>query len=283
MKKLFLVMIGVAMLITACNNDGFKKTESGIQYKKHITDENATQVQEGNIMLIQFAMGKKDSLMQEASPEFPIMLIKDQYTPAFYEVLSMLKEGDSMTAIMKPIEFYGDSSGIPPFFGENELLYFHIKLNKTMSKEDYEAAEKAKIEARFEEEKALLQEYLTNNNLVGNTTESGLIIVTVQEGKGATPAAGQTVKVNYTGYLLDGTKFDSSLDRNTPFEFPLGMSRVIRGWDEGVAAMKVGGKAKLLIPSSLAYGSRDMGVIPPNSPLVFDVELLEILAEPKTK
>lgn len=108
------------------------------------------------------------------------------------------------------------------------------------------------------------------------TTASGLKYWVVQEGTGAAPQSGQTVEVNYTGYLKsDGTKFDSSLDRGRPFSFPLGAGRVIPGWDEGVATMKAGGKTQFEIPASLAYGERGAGgVIPPGAVLIFDVELL---------
>ncbi|MEB3185973.1 MAG: FKBP-type peptidyl-prolyl cis-trans isomerase [bacterium] len=95
-------------------------------------------------------------------------------------------------------------------------------------------------------------------------------------GTGAEARAGNLVSVHYTGWTLDGTKFDSSVDRGTPFEFALGQGQVIKGWDQGVAGMKVGGKRKLRIPADLAYGSQGVGSIPPNSVLVFDVELLEV-------
>jgi FKBP-type peptidyl-prolyl cis-trans isomerase len=109
------------------------------------------------------------------------------------------------------------------------------------------------------------------------TTPSGLKYVDLVEGTGPVAQAGQTVAVHYTGWLTDGKKFDSSVDRGQPFSFPLGAGRVIKGWDEGVAGMKVGGKRKLMIPPQLGYGSRGAGgVIPPNAELIFEVQLLEI-------
>jgi peptidylprolyl isomerase len=109
------------------------------------------------------------------------------------------------------------------------------------------------------------------------TTSSGLKYIDLQEGEGATPNQGQTVKVHYTGTLEDGSKFDSSRDRGQPFSFKIGVGQVIKGWDEGVGSMKVGGRRTLIIPSELGYGSRGAGgVIPPNATLIFDVELLEI-------
>ena len=106
---------------------------------------------------------------------------------------------------------------------------------------------------------------------------SELIIEDLTVGNGATASAGQYVSVHYTGWLTSGQKFDSSLDRNDPFEFRLGAGQVIAGWDQGVAGMQVGGKRKLTIPPELGYGSRGAGgVIPPNATLVFEVELLAI-------
>ena len=109
------------------------------------------------------------------------------------------------------------------------------------------------------------------------TTASGLVIEDIEVGTGAEAVAGKNVQVHYTGWLTDGRKFDSSKDRNDPFQFPLGQGHVIKGWDEGVQGMKIGGARKLTIPAHLGYGARGAGgVIPPNATLVFEVELLDL-------
>lgn len=109
-------------------------------------------------------------------------------------------------------------------------------------------------------------------------TDSGLKYEDSASGEGVTAKVGDRVSVHYTGWLTDGTKFDSSVERNQPFQFQLGKGMVIRGWDEGVSGMQVGGKRKLTIPPQLGYGAQGAGgAIPPNATLVFDVELLEIL------
>jgi len=121
----------------------------------------------------------------------------------------------------------------------------------------------------------------TSQGVSATTTEvtmpDGLKYTDDQVGTGTAAEKGKTVSVHYTGWLLDGTKFDSSRDRNQPFSFPLGQGQVIKGWDEGVAGMKVGGKRTLVIPPDLGYGARGAGgVIPPNATLKFEVELLDV-------
>ena len=142
-------------------------------------------------------------------------------------------------------------------------LVFNKKLEELNNKEK-EKAEKLKKEI----------EKLASG---ATTTPSGLKYIMLEKGNGEKPKKGDTVSVHYTGYLLNGTKFDSSVDRKQPFTFPLGMGRVIRGWDEGVALLKIGDKAKFIIPPELAYGTRGAGgVIPPNATLIFEVELLGV-------
>ncbi len=116
-----------------------------------------------------------------------------------------------------------------------------------------------------------------HHNTAETVTASGLTYVDLTIGVGDVAVAGKTATVHYTGWLENGRKFDSSVDRGQPFSFPLGAGRVIKGWDEGVQGMKIGGKRKLTIPPDLGYGARGAGgVIPPNATLIFDVELLGV-------
>lgn len=140
------------------------------------------------------------------------------------------------------------------------------KAAQKAAKEADKAAKKAAKEAEKAEKKAEKDKV--------HTTPSGLQYIDLVEGTGSTPARGQRVSVHYTGWLKNGQKFDSSVDRGKPIQFTLGAGQVIKGWDEGLATMKVGGKRKLIIPPEIAYGDRDVGPIPANSVLIFEVELV---------
>lgn len=164
------------------------------------------------------------------------------------------------------------SAGVVIFFGLLFLVSVGLSNNQASNAIASPRSESAMVAAS---ELDTTSEENTSSNMV--TTESGLQYEVIKEGVGPTPEPGQTVTVHYTGTLEDGTKFDSSRDRAQPFSFPIGQGRVIKGWDEGLSTMKVGGRRRLVIPPELGYGARGAGgVIPPNATLIFDVELLKI-------
>jgi FKBP-type peptidyl-prolyl cis-trans isomerase len=202
----------------------------------------------------------------------------------FQEVVQRMKPGGKSDALVPSSKAFGKAGMgvvVPPY----SALFYEIDLISVMSQEEHDkqqaekaAQQKAENAMREQRESADLQKYLEDNNITTPALESGLIYIEEVAGSGAQPATGQRVKVHYTGRLLDGTKFDSSVDKGQPFEFTLGQGQVIRGWDQGIALMKEGGKATLIIPSKIGYGERGAGgMIPPFSTLVFDVELIEIV------
>jgi peptidylprolyl isomerase len=234
-------------------------TDSGLQYFD-ITEGDGAPATAGGLVTTVFTIW----VDEDAGPRFVVSSVDrdplsfvlgagDTVFPGWDEGVSTMQVGDKRLLVIPPELGLGDQGGgdIPP----GSTLIMEVEL--------VDAAEPVVMtevdEADYTE------------------TESGLQYYDIVEGDGATPEQGQTVVVHYSGWLEDGTKFDSSLDRGQPFSFPLGTGSVIAGWDEGVATMQVGGKRQLRIPAELAYGEGGSGTIPPGATLIFDIELLEIL------
>jgi FKBP-type peptidyl-prolyl cis-trans isomerase len=198
------------------------------------------------------------------------------------EAIKMMKKGGKATAIVPSSLAFGEKGRagvVPPF----STMIYELEIINVQTKVEHDktlAADKKKSEEKLQknktEEMANLTKYLKEKNITAKPSPSGIYYIEKIKGSGAKAATGKVVKVHYTGTLLNGTKFDSSRDRNQPFEFTLGQGQVIKGWDEGIALMNVGGKATLIIPSNMGYNERDMGTIPPYSTLVFDVELIDV-------
>ena len=197
-------------------------------------------------------------------------------------VAKMTKGGKAKVVVPSRLAFGEQGRGtlVPAF----STLLYDVEIVDVQSKADNEKAKaeqkkkaEIKVDAAKKAEAGLLQKYLKDNKITTKPTASGLYYIEKVKGTGAQAMAGKKVGVQYTGTLLNGKKFDSSRDRGVkPFEFELGKSQVIKGWDEGIAMMRKGGKAILIVPSSIAYGERDMGDITPYSTLVFDVELVDV-------
>lgn len=211
-------------------------------------------------------------------------------TKGFDEAIGMMKKGSSARVIVPSAMAFGekgrrDMGGndiIPPYttvIYDIEVLDIKTKAQHEKEQAEKEAKSKAEAKAAEAKESGLIQKYLKDNNISVKPTASGLYYVEKVRGKGSKAMPGKKVSVHYTGRLVDGTVFDSSLERKPaqPFEFTLGAGQVIPGWDEGIALMNEGGKAILVIPSKLGYGSGGSGAtIKPFSPLVFDVELVKV-------
>jgi FKBP-type peptidyl-prolyl cis-trans isomerase len=289
-----LLFVAVIIGAVACNSGGFKKTDSGLSYKFH-TEKDSAKAAEGDVITAQMvykivtSSGKDsvifDSRNNQNSP-FRIPLSKPEYPGDIYEGLALMGSGDSATFIIKADSFFIKTarSTMPPFVKPGSDMHFDVKILSIMKKADYEKQQKEAMDQQMKameemkgKEQTELQDYVAKNNIKVQPTESGMYYIEVKRGNGAQAEKGKKVTVNYKGMLLDGTVFDESKSHDKPFEFTIGNNEVIPGWDEGIAKMKKGGKAKFIIPSKLGYGSSGAGnTIPPFSPLVFEVELLDV-------
>jgi FKBP-type peptidyl-prolyl cis-trans isomerase len=203
-------------------------------------------------------------------------------TPGFEYAVSTLKKGSKAKFIVPSILAFGrrgSGTMVPPYTPlvyEIEILDVKTKAECEKEQANLQKSEQMKSDSLKNAEPLLREKYLKDNNITIKPQPSGLYFIPVLAGTGPKAEAGKTVKVHYTGKLLNGKVFDSSRERQNPIEFMLGRGQVIKGWDEGITLMKQGGKATLIIPSAIGYSDRDMGVIPPYSTLVFDVELVEV-------
>ena len=234
-------------------------TASGLQYTELEAGEGPAP-QPGDIVSIHIRGMLEDGTEFDStySRDEPIQFALGQgmVLPGWDEGIALMKVGEKARLVIPPELAFGEQ-GYRDLIPPDETLTFEVEL--------LEISPGAPLAPTEVDE----GDYVT--------TGTGLKYYDLEVGDGATPQTGQIVAVHYTGWLEDGTKFDSSLDRGQPFTFPLGMRQVIAGWDEGVATMKVGGRRQLVIPPELGYGSQgSSGVIPPNATLIFEVELLAV-------
>lgn len=252
-------------------------TGSGLHYQ-FLKKGTGVQLDSGMIALVflqQTVTDSTDTLFVSPPPLVPQPASIVGAIDPIMEGFRMMSVGDS--AVLKCSA--SDLFTTPPRgLTATSVLTYNVGIFKAFDNMDAYAdyLESLEVERLAKEEEVILA-YLQEKGLKGTKTASGLYYVMLEEGKGTAPLRGDKISVHYTGTLLDGTKFDSSHDRQQPFEFNVGTGRVIKGWDEGFMLFKEGGKGLLLIPSNLAYGNKNMGKIKPNSILCFEIELLKNL------
>ena len=242
---------------------------------------------EGDVLKLNFSVGTLDGQMLfstfERNEPMDVTFGEQFDTQGFDEGIGYIKKGGRSKLIV-PSNLAFDSLGRGQIVAPYTTLVYDVEVLNIRSKEEVAReneqkmkAEAAKAEQAKQQESAKITGYLQKNGITVQPTASGLYYIETEAGTGTQAAAGKEVNVHYTLYNIDGKKLQSSLDSGQPFKFTLGQGQVIQGWDEGIALMKAGGKATLVLPSSLAYGATQRGEdIPPYSPLVFEVQLIEV-------
>lgn len=302
MKKIFLLVI--AVFAFGCLNaqelpKGFKKSDNNIIYRVNKANAEGKQVQENDITIGKFSIKINDSIIQNtysAPKDHPCFLVSQQtkvFKGDLMDAITMMREGEDYTFAF-PVDSMRKMMNIPATINEG-YVYYKVKVAQSITKEQFEQQEKARqdsIKAQNEilkvKEQETIANYLKTNNWSDKNIE-GIYYKELKEGTGELAKAGDVVKVHYIGQLLDGTYFDTSVDtvakannlynpqrKYEPLEFPIGAGKMIPGFEIAVRQMKQGGRAVVVLPSNLAYGDRDMGVIKPYSPLMFTLELVSI-------
>jgi len=299
MKKtnFFIGLVLIAALtfgFTSCDSGsgqyaGYDQTESGLYYNFHV-DNDGDQAAVGDFVTMVMVYRTEDTTLFDSQMNptpMKLPLAESDYAGDIYEAMAMMSAGDSATFIISADSFFLKTARypqLPEFIDSNSVLYFDLKIDNIQSKAEYDMEQQeAQIqqEAQSSELKAKSQEeldaYIKDNNILAKPSATGLYYIEIVKGKGPKVVPEKTVIVHYRGTFLDGSEFDSSYGRGEPIEFPIGKGSVIPGWDEGIAMMNVGGKAKLIIPYYLAYGENGRGPIPPFATLVFEVELVDMM------
>jgi FKBP-type peptidyl-prolyl cis-trans isomerase len=273
-KNNLLLVASLGLLAASCGSgSGPRKTPGGIDYTIDQKGKGE-KLKEGDTVLMHFSTYLNDSLLMDSRKEragtpITIVITKSKDKLDLMDGFVELSEGDSATFVL-PVDSLPQ---MPMFAKKGDKMRIAFRVDSKYSKSKQNAKEEKEI-----------KEYIDKNKLSTTKTSSGVYIAVTQEGTGDKPKTGDIVSVNYTGKLLDGTMFDSNQDTTLrpgmplqPLTFPVGQGRVIPGWDEGIAQLKKGSKATLVIPSSLAYGvDGSPPMIKPNSVLVFTVELLDV-------
>ncbi|HYV90440.1 MAG TPA: FKBP-type peptidyl-prolyl cis-trans isomerase [Chitinophagales bacterium] len=280
---IFFYTLFVITAVTACAQtnvtDGYKKTTKGLWYKI-FTDARKPKAQLGDIMKLNIVYSTQhDSVLfstyNEGQGPAQFTCMPPNFNGDPMEGFTMLGEGDSAIFLMPEDSAYKNQQP-PPFAKKGEYIKIKVSVLSVMTKEQYDKQKAEESKMQTEQEAKTIEDYLAKNNLHAQKTPSGLYYIVEKQGDGKKVTLGDTVSVDYTGKLLDGTEFDSShKPGRTPYTFKLGTNPVIQGWVEGLQLFNVGGKGLLLIPSPLGYGTRGNGRIPPNSILIFNVELMK--------
>lgn len=259
---------------------GYKPTGTGLYYKQ-IEKGAGEQLKNGDVIKVNLAYYINDSLLftTDSLPEQAYDMVRESvFQGDLYEGFRMMHVGDAMSFMINADSCFRKQFHapiIPDFVTPDAYLRWEVKVDEAMTEQEYQQRKEEEMAALQQKSQEEFDAYLAANNVDAQPLESGLVYVCTQKGKGPKPTNNQNVKVHYTGRLLDGTVFDSSVERGEPIEFTLGVHQVIPGWDEGIALMSKGEKGVLYIPSQLGYGPRQAGPIPPFSNLIFEVELVD--------
>jgi peptidylprolyl isomerase len=292
-NHLLIALIAIAM--SACTESkykGFKKTESGLYYRLITQMQESQPVVDSSFIKVRMSYylpDKNDSLIfstnELQSKDMLLKLTESEYSGDIMEGFRMMKLGDSAQFITSIDSFFivTAKGAVPEGLPKGQNIKLAVRILEVLTPAQQQEIKRKQVEEQIrltqenmEREPSMILDYINRKNIKEKPTSSGMYYIEMVKGNGPKPKKNQLVTVHYMGYFLNGKKFDSSYDRDRPFQFRLGAGEVIGGWDEGVSYMNVGTQAMFILPSQLAYGTTGSPpTIPPYTPLVFEVQLLK--------
>jgi FKBP-type peptidyl-prolyl cis-trans isomerase len=277
-KNTFLIFI-LFLAFFACNNQGFETAQNGLRFKFHTHHPQNQKVKKYDVVNVKMNYRTRDSLLYDGGNEIIPFQIDPYFEGDLMEGIMMMHLNDSATFIINTSDFFlkmMDYDQIPEHAQGSDELFFDIKLVEIRPETKALKAKRLEIENRKKSEQAKIEAYISSEKILEKPTNSGLYIIITREGDGKEAINNKKVKVHYTGFLLDGTVFDSSSERGIPASFTLGFGEVISAWDEAIPGMKQGTRARIITPSAMAYGEKSRNGVEPYSPLIFDIEIIEV-------
>ena len=272
--------MGITILAAACNNYRTQVTESGLKYQIFEHKDDARKAKLGDIMSFHLVLKNgTDSTLRDTYKEgspMKMVLQEPPFKGSFEEGLTLLAAGDSAKFLVNADTLFAKmQQPMPPMIAKGSEISFTVKVLSVLTSEEFQKDQSKSADKQKTIDAKVIDDYLAKNSMTGKGTKtaSGLVYIAEKAGTGASPVAGDKVKVNYVGKFLDGKEFDSS--KGTPLDLQVGAGMVIPGWEEGIMLMKKGEKGLLIIPSGLAYGPETYGPIPGNSVLQFELELVD--------
>lgn len=300
--RLAIMMAFAALVVASCGPKsdlpGYKQTKTGLYYKFEKVNKKGQQVQKGDVLVAEVTMRfNGDTMFSNAGDPQRILQVSDgMFNGDLPEGLLMMHVGDIASFAISAdtiAKFFPNQ--MPPKYvaGNGDKFYYDIVLSDLVSTEELEQEKNnfnTEMQARKDKEPAALEKYIKENNITATPNSNGLYVIVKKKGNGPKVDVGKEVAINYTGRLLDGTIFDSSVEKDAreggiyndkrpyePLTYVVGQMSLIRGWEEGIKGQPAGSQLRLIIPSELGYGAQGApNIIPPYSPLVFDLEIVSV-------
>ena len=292
--KLLAAMVLVATVLASCG-DGFRKTKSGLEYKFLVQNKGAIKIEVGSIPVGTVKISLNDSVLPFPETAQRFWTIEEpRFAGDINEGLLMMHVGDKAIFRICADSLFKRGARMPDFYKADAgmMLSYEIEITDVVTKAEADEERQNLIEAMQEQanvDDEAIKKYMEENNLQATPEASGLYIIVNKKGKGEPVQIGSTIAVNYTGRLLNGKVFDTSIEKVAkennivdpgrkyePFEYQVGATSLIRGWEEGLINQPAGSSLTLIMPSRLGYGTRENNAIPANSPLVFDIEIVSV-------